>query len=328
VAHVSVTQTRRTRNFAAVTIAAAGVGLITSLAIAASSPVAVKATARSEVAPAAAGDWFAWSRSRGKRLQSPFDVFAQQAGHAAFKVNPKGTQAFTGGIDGRTLVYQLLRGRLGARSDLRLYDLATRQQLPTPAGVNSSKWECCATISGDWILYSRGRAFSRDTQMILLRNLATGEQRVLDAVQNRRGVTSAGQLNGNFAVWRRCNPLPKCELFRYDLASASATAMPTAPGKITYSPSVNKNGTVYYGQSNRGCGKSVQLVKQPVDGAAQVILSLPAGRDIDVTYADQLVTPPPPRVQTTRIYYALVRCKPRGWDIYRVDDMESIPPPP
>ena len=323
-----MTQTRRKRNFAAFAFAAAVVALTTSLALAASAPVAVKATAGSEVAPAAAGDWFAWSRSRGNRLNSPFDVFAQQSGHAAFKVNPKGTQAFTGGIDGTTLVYQLLRGRQGARSDLRLYDLATRHQLPMPAHVNSSKWECCATISGDWILYSRGQAFSRDTQMILLRNLATGEQRVLDTIQNRRGVTSTGQLNGNFAVWRRCNPHPKCVLFRYDIGAGQATALTTAPGKIVYSPSVNKNGTVYYVQSNRGCGKSVQLVKQPVDGSAQVILPLPAGRDIDVTYADQLVTPPPPRVQTTRVYYDLVRCKPRSWDIYRVDDTESIPPPP
>ena len=324
---MSVTQQRRKRNFAVVAISAAGVALITSLASGASAPVAVKASPRNEVAPAAAGNWFAWSRSRGKR-ESPFDVFAQQTGQAAFKVNPKGTQAFTGGIEGATLVYQLLRGRLGARSDLRLYDLATRRQIPTPAGVNSSGWECCATISGDWILYSRGQAYSRDRQLILLHNLVTGEQRVLDVLQNRRGVTSAGQLNGNFAVWRRCNPHPKCQLFRYDVGAAQATALLTATGKVVYGPSVNKNGTVYYVQSNRGCGKSVQLVRQPVDSSAQVILSLPEGRDIDVTYADQVVTPPPPRVQTTRVYYDQIRCKPRRWDIYRFDDMEAIPPPP
>ena len=324
---MSVTQQRRKRNFAVVAIAGAGVALVTSLANGASAPVAVKASARNEVAPAAAGGWFAWSRSRGKRA-SPYDVFAQQTGQAGFKVNPRGTQAYTGGIDGTTLAYQLLRGRRGARSDLRLYDLASRHQLPMPAGVNSSQWECCATISGSWILYSRGRAFSSDTQLILLRNLTTGEQRVLDTIRNRSGVTGAGQLNGNFAVWRRCNPQPKCKLFRYDIGAAQATALPTAPGEVVYSPSVNATGTVYYVQSNRGCGKSVQLVKQPVDGAAQVILSLPAGRDIDVTYADQVATPPPPRIQTTRVYYDVVRCKTHRWDIYRVDDTESIPPPP
>jgi hypothetical protein len=324
---VSVTQQRRKRNFAVVALAAAGLAVTATVAIGASTPAPVKASSREEVSPTAGGDWFAWSRSRGKR-ESPFDVFAQQAGHAAFKVNPKGTQAFTGGIDGTTLVYQLLRGRLGARSDLRLFDLATRHQLPMPAGVNSSKWECCGTISGGWILYSRGQAYSRDAQLILLRNLTTGEQRVLDAIRNRRGVTSAGQLNGSFAVWRRCDPHPNCKIFRYDLGSASATALPTAPGKVVYSPSVNENGTVYYVQSNRGCGKSVQLVRQPVDGGAQVILSVPAGRDIDVTYANGVTPGPPGRVRTTRVYYDLLRCKPRKWDIYRVDDTEAIPPPP
>jgi hypothetical protein len=324
---VSVTQTRRKRNFAVVAIAAVSVALSTSFAIAASAPVAVKTSSRNEIAPAAAGDWFAWSRSRGKR-ESPFDVFAQQTGSLPFKVNPKGTQAFTGGIDGTTLVYQLIRGRHGARSDLRLYDLATRRELPMPASVNSPRWECCATISGGWILYNRGVERSTTTQLVLLRNLTTGEQRVLDTIRGRNTAVSAGQLNGNFAVWRRCDPHPRCKIFRYDLASASATALTTAPGKIVYGPSVSLNGTVYYVQSDRGCGRSVQLVKQPVDGGAQVILSLPPGQDIVVTYATRVTIPPPLRSQTTRIYYDLLRCRTHRWDIYRVDDSEPLPSPP
>jgi hypothetical protein len=323
---VSVTQTRRKRNFAVVAIAAVGVALSTTLAIAASAPVAVKASPRNEIAPAASGGWFAWSRSRGKR-ESPYDVFAQQAGSPAFKVNPKGTQAFTGGIDGTTLVYQLIRGRRGGRSDLRLYDLARRRQLPMPAAVNSPRWECCATISSGWILYNRGVARSPATQLLLLRNLTTGEQRVLDTISGRNSAVSAGQLNGNFAVWQRCDPHPKCKIFRYDLASASATALATAPGKVAYGPSVSLNGTVYYAQSKRGCGKSVQLVKQPVEGVPLVILSLPPGQDLAVTYATRVNTPPPLRLQTTRIYYDVLRCKTHRWDIYRVDDTEGIPPP-
>ena len=77
---------------------------------------------------------------------------------------------------------------------------------------------------------------------------------MLDQLENKNGLVSAGQLNGNFAVWAKCNPYPRCQIFRYDLASASTTPVPATDGKVVYSPSVNEYGTVYYGQSNRGCG--------------------------------------------------------------------------
>ena len=106
---------------------------------------------------------------------------------------------------------------------------------------------------------------------------------MLDQLENKNGLVSAGQLNGNFAVWAKCNPYPRCQIFRYDLASASTTPIPVTAGKVVYSPSVNEYGTVYYGQSNRGCGKSVQLVRQPVGGGPEVIARLPQGRDLDVS---------------------------------------------
>src|SRR6185436_3191478 len=127
-------------------------------AAAASAPAPVKIGPRNEVGPAASDDWFAWSKSR-ERQTSPFDLYAQQTGHNAFKVNPRNTQAYAGGIDGTMLVYQLIRGALADRSDLRLYDLAARHLRPMPAGINTPKWECCATMSGDWILFSRGQAY-------------------------------------------------------------------------------------------------------------------------------------------------------------------------
>jgi hypothetical protein len=196
-----------------------------------------------------------------------------------------------------------------------------------PAGINTPKWECCATMSGGWILFSRGQAYSRDRQLVLLRNLTTGEQRVLDQLKNRNGLVSAGQLNGTFAVWAKCNPYPRCQLYRYDLATASTTPLPAPAGKVVYSPSVNETGTVYYGQSNPGCGKSVRLMKQPVAGAAELIGALPQGRDLDVSYAHRLPVKPPGDLVTTRIYYDSVRCRSHSWNIYSVDDAARIPPP-
>jgi hypothetical protein len=196
-----------------------------------------------------------------------------------------------------------------------------------PAGINTPKWECCATLSGGWLLFSRGQAYSRDRQLVLLRNLTTGEQRVLDQLQNKNGLVSAGQLNGSFAVWAKCNPYPRCQIFRYDLASASTTPLPATAGKVVYSPSVNEYGNVYYGQSNRGCGKSAQLVKQPVAGGPEVIAKLPQGRDLDVSFAHRIPTRPPGEVIRTRIYYDSVRCRTHSWNIYSVDDSQRITPP-
>jgi hypothetical protein len=321
---MSVPRSRRNGAFLLTALAALAVALTVA---AATAPTPVKIGPRNEVGPAASDDWFAWSKSREKQT-SPFDLYAQQTGHKAFKVNPKNTQAYAGGIDGTTLVYQLIRGALADSSDLRLYDLAARHLQPMPTGVNTPKWECCATISGGWLLYSRGQAYSRDRQLVLLRNLATGEQRVLDQLKNRNGLVSAGQLNGPFAVWAKCNPYPRCQILRYDLASASTTALPVPTGKVVYSPSVNEYGTVYYGQSKPGCGRSVKLMKQSIAGGPELLATLPQGRDLDVSFAHRIPTKPPGDVITTRIYYDSVRCRSHSWNIYSVDDAARIPPPP
>jgi len=268
-----------------------------------------------------------WSRSR-ERKTSPFDLFAQHAADAAFKINPKGTQAYGGGIDGTRLLYQLIRGRLATLSDLRLFDLQARRRMSLPAGVNTKNWECCGTISGDWILFSRGRAYGTARQLVLLRNLATGEQRVLDTLRNRNGLITSGQVNGTYAVWVRCDPYPQCVIFRYDLATGTATALPTVPAKVPYSPAVNQYGTVYYLRSIRGCGKSVELVKQSLLGLPEVLTSLPQGRDGEVTYAYTVPSHPPTGTVTTQVYYDTILCRRQTWDIYRADDVESLPPPP
>lgn len=298
----------------------------TAIAVASATPTPVKTTTRNEVGPAAGGEWFAWSKSR-ERATSPFDLFAQRTGSRAFKVNPKGTQAYAGGIDGTKLVYQLLRGQLTIRSDLRLFDLSTRRHSALPAGVNTKSWECCGTISGAWLLFSRGRSYSGATQLILLRNLVTGEQRVLDRLRSSKGLLSAGQLNGTFAVWTRCDPYPRCQIIRYDVATASTTPLSITAGKVAYSPSVNPFGTAYYLRSVKGCGKSVELVKQTLTGTPEVLVTFPKGRDGDVTYADTIPARPPTGPATTRVYFDRTVCTKQTWDIYRVDDVESLPPP-
>jgi hypothetical protein len=298
--------------------------LLVGLASAALTPISVKTSTRNEMAPAADGEWFAWTKSR-ENASSPVDVWAQRGTERAFKVNPRNTQAYTGGIAGNRLVYQLVLD--ANRSDLRLFDLTTRRHLRLPRGVNTSRWECCGTISGEWLLHSRGLVYTRKTQFLLLRNLVTGEERVLDRLQNRNGLLSAGQVSGNYAVWARCSPHPRCQIRRYDIATRAKTILPVPTGKIVYSPSVDAAGTTYYARSNPGCGKYVELVKEPLAGGSEALLTFPNGSDVDVTYA--ILRPPRgPATSVTDVYFDRVRCGQNRWDIFRVEDLQGPPPPP
>jgi hypothetical protein len=305
-------------------IAAALCVLAATTALAVSTPSPVKTTARNEVRPAAGDDWLAWSMSRA-RTTSPFDLYAQRTGGSAFRVNRK---AYAGGIDGTTLVYHVVRGSRPRLSDLRLFDLATKRHKPLPSGVNTGRWECCGSISGDWLLFSRARASGTGRQLVLLRNLVTGEQRVLDAMQAQKGSLHADQLNGTFAVWSRCDPYPRCRVLRYDVASGSAAALTVPAGKIPYAPSVNQFGTAYYAQRSGGCGNSVQLMKQRPTGTPELLASLPPGRDVGASYAHAPSAKPPRELVTTRIYFDQRACgKQPRWNIYRIEDTERVPPP-
>jgi hypothetical protein len=320
---LSVPELRRKRAVVAGAIAAGAVISATSLG--ASNPIPVKATSRSEASPAANQDWFAWAKSRSPGV-SPYDVWAQHGSDPAFKVNANNTQGYPGGIDGSRLVYQQIFDIDAA--DLRLYDLATRRHIPLPREVNTKRWECCATLSRDWLLFTRGSPETRQLQLVLLRNLVTGKQRVLDHLRSLRGVLSAGQVNGNYAVWSRCNPYPSCKILRYDIAAGTTKALPVPRGKVAYAPSVGPNGTIYYLRSRAGCGKSVVLVKQRLLGGPEVLLSFPPKLDADVTYAffpNQVQLQPGDTV-TARIYFDRSSCRTKRSDIYRIDDVEPVGP--
>jgi hypothetical protein len=312
------------RRQSVILLAAAFAIAMTAVTLGATGPTPVKTSAKSEVIPAAGDDWFAWSRSR-QRTRGPFDLYAQRTGGKAFRVSKK---AYAGGIDGTTLAYQVILGPGAGNSDLRLFDLATKRQKRVPTGVNTTRWECCARISGDWLMFSRARASGAGRQLVLLRNLVTGEQRVLDANQAKRGALRAAQLNGTFGVWSNCDPYPQCRIFRYDIASGSATVLSVPAGQIPYAPSVNQFGTVYYAQRGPGCGNAVQLMKQHLIGPPELLASLPRGRDVGVSYAHAPALKPPRDIVTTHVYFDQRTCgKQQRWDIYRIDDTERVPGP-
>jgi hypothetical protein len=316
---MSVARVRRKRAFLLGALAAGAIATATALGDIA--PVPVKTTSRSEASPAVGIAWFAWAKSRSPGV-APYDVWAQHGTDPAFKVNAKNTQGYPGGIDNGRLVYQQITDV--DVSDLRLYDLTGRRNIQLPKNVNTKRWECCASLSGDWLLFSRGSPGTRQLQLVLLRNLVTNQERILDHLRNPTGILSSGQLNGNFAVWARCNPYPRCKIVRYEIAACKTTGLAVPSGKVVYGPSVAPNGTVYFLQSKPGCGKSVSLVKQKLDGTTSVLLGFPPKVDTEVTYAYSPPQMGPGQPVTTQVFFDRASCATRRSDIYRIDDAEPL----
>src|SRR3972149_7049134 len=74
-------------------------------------------------------DFLAWQQNTRER-PGHYDVFARPiGGGTAFKVNAMGTNGANGGIEGGMLVYQEFGG--GA-SDLKFFDLASKDRSPPP----------------------------------------------------------------------------------------------------------------------------------------------------------------------------------------------------
>jgi hypothetical protein len=297
----------------------AGAALLAAIASAATAPVPVKASSRNEALPAAGGEYFAWAKSR-RGAPMTFDVFAQRGTEAPIKVNASKTIGWAGGIDGTRLAFQELSKE---NSNIRFFDLATRVR-SSPAGVNTKRWEWRPTTSGNWLLYGRGVVFS-SSQAVILRNVATGEERVLDTLRSKSGYLQAGQVAGTYAVWVKCTSRETCSIYRYEIVSKTATRMPTT-GQVPYGPSVTPAGTAYYGRSGPGCGAKAELVKTTLDGATVVLYSFPSGQDLSVTYAAPVITLPPTPITRTRVYFSRVLCRSKQMDIYSTTDIERNPP--
>ena len=251
-----------------------------------------------------------------------YDVWHQRGTEPAVKVNAKKTTGFAGGFDGTRLIYQQVRR--GFLSDLRLYDLATHRRTGLP-GVNTDDWEWAPTISADWVLFSRGATNSGGTQRVILHNLATGEERILDSLRSRRGYLQAGQVNGNYAVWTRCPPSPAtCDVYRYDVTLKTKTQMPRS-GQNLFGASVTAAGTVYYGREGFGCGTGVELAKTTLAGATFIVYSFPGGADMGATYA-VTTAPQPGDAELARVYFERITCHGSRYDAYSIDDSTRLPP--
>ena len=269
---------------------ALGTTLVSATPALAVDPVVVVATDRPDIGPAASTTYLAWTVV-SRHFQN---VRAQAIGSdTSFRVNPKGTNAVTGGIDGSTLVYQLFSPDY-KKSDLALIDLSTRTNLDVPDGVNTDAYEYSPSISGTHLLFGRG---IHHGESIVLFDISTGTSQVLFSKTNtdRRFFSIVpGQVNGNYAVWwqvvirwkdrdrRILDGTIGGDVWLYDIATETTTKLPSAKGVWQSSPFVDRAGTVYFRRKSTfssSCVHHTRLVARQIDGTESLLYTFPSGSD-------------------------------------------------
>ena len=291
---------------AALTICAATALPVTALSyerLAKAHPPVVE-TGAQEFRPAADGEYVAWMANTPGR-PNHFNAYFSQSGAEPQRVNPPGTQGWTGGVEGAVLVYTEVTAQ---GEDLVLYDMASDTTTPLPDGVNTGRTEHNASISGDYLLFDRDRFTSRRAvERIVLFNTDTDAEIVLAEADSNRTYLESGQVNGNWVVYFFCRG-SNCNTFRYDILGEETTKVPNPGDLQQYSPSVSDGGTVFFVRSPPRCGHNIRFMSW--DGATNpdLFLHLPEGRDSFDTFFDDSAG--------GSVYYERLRCRNFASDIY------------
>jgi hypothetical protein len=272
-------------------------------------PFPVKTTTANEMVPAANANWFAWSQSAAatpNKVSLLAEPFPLNNGDQ-FKVNRTGTQGWSGGIEGSTLVYQEVAS---GQSNIYFFDLVDRTRTTHPY-VNTLQWEWHPTTSGDRILFGR-QSRTTAAESVLLHNMTTHQTRTLASTTRSNYAFYPGQVNGNYAVFTACTP--SCNVRLYNIGTQSLTTVPK-PSNVAhqYAGSVAGDGTVYFAQSGSGCGVNVKISRFQ-SGVRTVLSPVSAGRDLNFTYTSA-------EADGNHVYYERANCSTGGgWNIYQLID--------
>jgi hypothetical protein len=273
-------------------------------------PVKVRATLRLEIQPAASIDHLAYSEAT-RAQPARFNLFVKPGTAARFRVNPTGTVAFTGSIDGTTLVFS--QRTPSGRGQIKLFDLIARTVTNPPAGVNTAAHETNPDQSGEWLAFTRSprRALSSPRRLIL-RHLTDSSQRLLDVGTD--AYVQSGGLAGNYVAWTRCRLLNRCNTWLYDIAAVTKRRLPNPLGRSQFAVSVTSDGTVYYAESGTilcGTRKIVRFWRQPLVGARQFIGRLARGQDTAVTSPVLMAD------GSVEVFFDRFACRTGASDIYK-----------
>src|SRR4051812_8063662 len=135
---------------------------------------------RDNAEPFAGGGYFGWVRN-SRADPYTYNLVVKRPDGTLVQVNEPGTSADGGGIDGTTVIYSEIND--DGRSRLMRFDLTTGERALIPR-MPGSRHDSHPTVSGPWILFTRGDRLLKTRVMLFNRN--TGELRELAAI-NARG---------------------------------------------------------------------------------------------------------------------------------------------
>ena len=144
---------------------------------------------------------------------------------------------------------------------------------------------------------------------IVLDDLRTGREQVLDSVLGHAPYAEPGQVSRRYAVWARW-PDNACSIYRVDVRTGARIRIPSTYGSVVYAPSVAANGDVYYGLGPGPRGSEVKLMRYR-RGRETVLLRLRTGYDFRFSSVTRIAG-------RTRVLLDGGRCA-RGFDVLEVD---------
>jgi hypothetical protein len=290
----------------------------TVLMLAAADPAAAVATpvkvrdrnGVNELQPSMSEDGFVWAQGAKS--------FVKPENDPKVRLNPAGTASFFPAIDDSTVVYNVFKND---DSNLKMYDTETGERSSPPDGVNTNRFEEEQSVSGDWLLFTR---VGHRRLRVVLFNLDTGEQRILENLRNKTHYLVTDQVNGDWATYEQCDAdrdtLSNCQVYRYRISTRDVARMPN-PDRQQYAGGVTKDGTVYLvstgGSDQWECGAGATLVRQPVSGSRQVIATLPDGIDTFNTFAFEESD------GSVSLLFDRIECNTGASGIYEVEDADT-----
>lgn len=287
-------------------------------------PTKVKGRARvDELFPAASDTYLIWSQNsiaRPRRYNAWVEPLDRSV--PATKMNAPGSvHGFTGStVNGDEAMFQeVTAGARFTKSNIYLFDVATKVRSDPPDGVNTRYWEWSPSSSPGYILFGRNR-FATPTSpwQVVLHDRGDGTETILDSVRNRCGCIYPGNVTDSYATWAKC--VTTCQAWYHDIVAGTTQRIANPLDRQQYSPAVSgDSSSIYFVRSGNACGANVKLMRWDIGGGDPVVVSSLAD-GLDIYWSPGVFTDGDGH---DHVYFGQLACDSFYGDIYVADDAET-----